>query len=77
MQTSLKYKQRYCTRNRLIKDYLADLRPYTVAKKETNFIAIKVLAKLRFHGNEVINFMYAKYHKMFALGSDITCALSH
>ena len=21
--------------------------------------------------------MYAKYHKMFALGSDITCARSH
>ena len=63
----------------MIKDYLADLRPYTVAKRETNFIAIKlgVLAKFRFHGKEVINLMYAKYHKMFALGSDITSALSH
>ena len=56
------------------KDYLADLRPYTVAKKETD---LTEKAQFRFPGNEVMNLMYAKYHKVFALGSDITCARSH
>ena len=50
---------------------------YTVAKKETDLTEIKVLAQFRFHGNEVINLMYAKYHKVFSFGSDINWALSH